>query len=273
MIYDFTVRPSKQDFRDLAYQITDPSYISDIDLREWNSPVQDQGHAGSCVSNALTSAYELMVRHQYPDKFVELSRLFVYYNSRVIEESINEDAGILYIKDSLDSITKQGVCSEELWPYNLESLTSSPTPECYADALKRTIIKTEHIYSLRGMIQALNEKKPITIGMEVYSGFMRLTSDDPVVPMPEFNEYTMGSLGGHSVLIVGYSLPKKQFLIKNSFGTDWGDNGYGWLSFEYNKKFIFERWCFDISDQITLIERSPMSNHTSNDKDVSHDIT
>ena len=53
---------------------------------------------------------------------------------------------------------------------------------------------------------------------------------------------------GHAICIVGYDLTRKLFLIKNSFGTGWGDKGYCWMPFDYADRHVFERWVFRISD-------------------------
>jgi len=72
---------------------------------------------------------------------------------------------------------------------------------------------------------------------------MSITNKNPVIPMPGEYDFVVG---GHSVTIVGYSLPKRQFIIKNSFGSDWGDGGYCWMPFEYFDMYVFEKWTFDI---------------------------
>jgi C1A family cysteine protease len=93
------------------------------------------------------------------------------------------------------------------------------------------------------MLEVLNLSYPIVIGMETYEGFMELDQTNSVVSMPESDSEM---LGGHAMTIVGYSLPHQQFLAKNSFGEDWGADGYCWMPFDYVKKYVFERWVFEI---------------------------
>jgi hypothetical protein len=221
----------------------------EVDLRTWDSLVEDQGKLGSCGSEAMTSAYELMVRRLYPEKFVELSRLFVYYNTRVLEETIEEDSGVT-IKDEIDAVKKHGICSESLWPYVISKFSIRPPNVCYTDAKQRTITNYESLDSTEAMIEVLNDDRPVLIGADIFKKFMRLDDHDPIVSMPNGTEQ---SLGGHAMVAVGYSLPKKQFLVKNSFGVDWGVRGYCWIPFEYEKDHIFERWCFEINDQNTVL--------------------
>ena len=96
-------------------------------MRKWDSVIEDQGDLGSCVGNAITNAYELQVRYLYPDKFVELSRLFVYYNSRLFDNSVDEDVGAT-VRDGLKAAQIYGICSEKLWPYDIKKFKIKPTP-------------------------------------------------------------------------------------------------------------------------------------------------
>ena len=215
-------------------------------MREWDSVIEDQGDLGSCQGNAITNAYELQVRRLYPDKFVELSRLFVYYNSRLLDNSVMEDAGA-YIRDGMKAVKRFGICSEKLWPYDITKFNVRPTDECYADALARTITAYQSLTTLDEVRQAVNDNKPVVIGITVYDSFNNVSRYNPVMQTPSEDEKDSG--GGHAMTIVGYDMPKKQFLVKNSFGTKWGDRGYGWLPFDYAEAEGFEKWVFDISDQ------------------------
>jgi C1A family cysteine protease len=218
----------------------------EVDLRPYDSRIEDQGNLGSCVSNALASAYELMVNYQYPEKSALLSRLYIYYHSRLIEGSINEDMGVLYIKHSLDAVKKYGICLESLWPYDITKFATQPSPDCYVAASYRKITNYQSLYSLTDMLESLSLVKPIVIGMDVFPSFMNVNKDNPVIQLPATTEE---SLGGHSMDLIGYSKKNSCFLAKNSFGVEWGDMGYCWLPFEYVRLYVFDKWCFDINDQ------------------------
>ena len=235
--------PSPKDDRDYRYSQKKIDLKQSVDLREWDSPVDDQLSVGSCVGNAIASAYELMVRNLYPEQFVELSRLFVYYNSRLFDNSYKDDVGT-YIRDGLKAASRYGICEERLWPYDEEKFDDQPSPDCYVDASQRLVTKYEILYSLRDMIEVLNNNQPIVVGMIVYDSFMELGAINPVVKLP--TQYDLLS-GSHAVVILGYNLSKQMFLAKNSFGTNWGDNGYFWIPFEYIRTEAFEKWCFDIN--------------------------
>jgi C1A family cysteine protease len=213
-----------------------------VDLRNWASPVEDQLELGSCSSNALAGAYELMTRHLSPADYVDVSRLFIYYNIRLIEDSILSDAGG-YLRDGIKALKQYGVCTETLWPYDIEKFDDKPTDACYEDAKKRIITGYAKVVDTDAMVAALNDDKPVVFGTDIYKAFDRIGSKDPVIPMPKEDEY---SLGGHAMCLVGYDLPKKLFLARNSFGVDWGDQGYVWIPFEYMDEYGYDAWVFDI---------------------------
>lgn len=240
---DFNIKPSKPDLRDRAYQTKNIPIAREVDLRQWDSLVESQGNLGSCVGNAITNAYELLVKQRRPDEFAELSRLFVYYNARAIEETVNEDVGVIYMRNALKGCNHYGLCTEELWPYDVDKFAEKPSNAAYTDAKKRLVPKYASVTGDANMLEVLNLKYPIVIGMDTYESFMELNAENSVIPMPEPKEV---EIGGHAMSVVGYSLPHQQFLVKNSFGKDWGDQGYCWMPFDYAKKYVFERWVFEI---------------------------
>lgn len=240
--------PSPRDERDYRYSQSKAALRNSVDLREWDSAVDDQKSTGSCVGNAIVNAYELTVRRLYPNKFIDLSRLFVYYNSRLFDNSIREDVGT-YVRDGLRSATRYGICSESLWPYVEGRFNSQPNPDCYVDATQRTITRYETLYSLGDVLEILNDHRPVVVGITVYAAFMDLNATNAVVPLPLPGERPIGS---HAVVLVGYDLPAELFLVKNSFGPDWGDHGYFRMPFEYLRTEAFEKWCFDINCQSTI---------------------
>lgn len=240
------ILPSRYDGRDFVYSRKKVAAADSIDLRPWDSNIEDQGSLGSCVSNAITSAYELLVRRLYSTQFVDLSRLFVYYNSRLFDNTIKEDAGT-YIRDGLKAGARYGLCSEKLWPYILSKFDQQPTPDCYVDATTRIITKYETLYTIQDLLDALNDHKPVVAGMTLYPDFLTITTSNPIIKVPSMNEQPVGN---HAVVILGYDLPSQIFLAKNSFGVTWGDQGYFWIPFDYMERYVFERWCFDINEQV-----------------------
>lgn len=240
-------KPSKKDTNDFVYKSTNANIPMSVDLREYDSKVEDQGNLGSCTANAITSAYEIMINIIDPTYHAELSRLYVYYHSRLFSDELDQDSGS-YIRDGLKSIKHYGVCTEDLWPYLIENYTNQPRPKCYLDASKRRITEYNILYSNYEIKEILASKRPVVVCIELYNGFANVSEDDPYVPLPKPFDYSMGY---HAVVIMGYDELKKHFLIKNSYGKDWGNNGYAWIPYDYITMYSCERWCFDINSQGT----------------------
>lgn len=257
---NFNIKPSLPDERDYIYYSDSTEVLRQtVDLREWDTIVESQGSLGSCSSNALTNAYELLVNREYPEYFTNLSRLFIYYNTRAEYENILEDNGI-YLRDGLKSLAKFGVCSEELWPYIIDKFDDKPTDDCYKDAKKRKVLKYQRLMSIYYITEVLNHNKPVVFGMEIYDSFMDLNESISTVYFPSRKEK---SLGGHAMCMVGYDLEKRLFLAKNSFGPNWGDGGYCWIPFDYIRQEGYDIWTFDITNQAgdsnVLSETLPLS--------------
>ena len=238
----FLLKSSPQDSRDWIYQRSNETPQPKVDLREWASVVDNQLDLGSCAADAMANAYELQVRRQAPEDFVELSRLFVYYNARSIDNSINQDTGA-YLRDVIQAVRDHGICSELIWPYVVENFAVRPSPESYKDAESRSLRNYRKLDTIEDTVDALSQLRPLIFGMEIYDSFMSVNALNPVVPMPELNEV---GRGGHAMCMVGYDLDRQWFLAKNSFGTAWGDQGYCWIPFDYLRKHGYDRWVFDI---------------------------
>jgi C1A family cysteine protease len=242
-------QPSPPDSRDHRYRSRSNPLSDRVDLRDWGGLVEDQGDLGSCTGSALTDAYETTVKIQYPEQWAELSRLFVYYNSRIFYSGIDRDGGS-YLRDTLKAVRKYGVCREDIWPYDITRFRDQPTARAYVDAQYRTITNYEVLYDNQEIMEVLNFGRPVLIGMTIFPGFMVLNQGDPVVDMPDTDERPIGT---HAMCLLGYDRSLRRFLAKNGFGVDWGDSGYCWIPFDYMDRYCFDRWCFDISDQDSML--------------------
>src|SRR5438309_672334 len=110
-----------------------------VDLRSGCPPIYDQGLLGSCTANAIGGALEFdQIKQALSDVFVP-SRLFIYYNERVIEGTVDQDAGAM-IRDGMKSVAKQGAPHERLWPYVISKFRTKPSPASYKDAAKHPAV-------------------------------------------------------------------------------------------------------------------------------------
>lgn len=236
-------RLSRPDNRDWDYSIRQQPLREMVDLREWDGRIEDQKDLGSCVGHAISGAYELMLKRDYPDRYQELSSLYVYYNARINERLTELDAGAT-IRAGLRGVRDYGICTEELWPYDPTKFDVRPSVEAYEDGRRRTLENYRRLYTTDQIVRALNNNRPVVVGMNVYTQFFDLNEENSTVELPtnRVAEY----YGEHAVYLVGYDQAKKEFLAKNSFGPNWGDDGYFYMPYDYAKAEVFESWIFDI---------------------------
>lgn len=225
-------KPDVPDQRDFKYRVSKPIRLPpSVDLRPGMPPVYDQGSLGSCSSNAIAAAIEFDLKRQKATDFVP-SRLFIYYNERVMENDVGQDNGA-QIRDGVKSVAKQGVTSEVIWPYSDKNpglFTTKPSIAAYTDAMNHQVTTYMRVPQILSSIKTcLAEGFPIVFGFTVYESFESdAVAKTGIMPMPKSNEK---SLGGHAVLACAYDDSKQAFLIRNSWGPDWGEKGYFWMPF------------------------------------------
>ena len=215
---------------------------SSVDLRSSCPPVYDQGHLGSCTANAIAAAIEFdQMKQQLPQIFVP-SRLFIYYNERVIEGTVNSDSGA-QIRDGMKSVGAQGSCPENTWPYDIAQFEVQPPDVCYQAALQhRAILYQRVINNLDQMKGCLASGYPFIFGFTVYDSFMtEAVARSGHAPLPGADEQVQG---GHAVLAVGYDDANSWFIARNSWGEAWGMQGYFTLPYAYltNSSLASDFW-------------------------------
>lgn len=207
------------------------SNVKKIDMRDLCPAVYDQGQLGSCTANAICAAYEFDEMKEQEEKVFTPSRLFVYYNEREMEGHVDEDSGA-EIRDGIKSIATVGVCPESEWDYDISKFTEKPPAECYETAKKHKSVEYKRVaQSLEQLKACLIEGFPIVFGFLVYESFESPdVAKTGVMTMPGRHEQV---LGGHAVVCVGFDDDKKCFVIRNSWGTTWGDKGYFYMPYDY----------------------------------------
>jgi C1A family cysteine protease len=238
-------KPDLPDHRDFYYAVAPPiaaALPAKIDLRPQCPPVYDQGQIGSCTANAIAGAVEFDQKKQGLPEFTP-SRLFIYYNERVMEgTSPSVDSGA-QIRDGVKSVAAQGVCKETSWPYDDTNQNPNPcptckyahkpTPKCYTEAAKHKIKVYQRLNNaiLSQLKGCLASGYPFIFGFTVYQSFeSQQVAQTGMVPMPGPHESVVG---GHAVDAVGYDDSTQHFIVRNSWGTGWGLQGYCMMPYAY----------------------------------------
>lgn len=249
------------DYRDIKYELKPKTvkvvekqrFPDIIDLRNKCPPIFNQLNLGSCTAQSINGALQIdRIKLKLPD--VNLSRLFVYYNERDMQGTVMQDSGAS-LRDGVKSINQFGVCSEDVWPYIIPKFTERPPSEVYRIALQHPKIRYERIDNTKiDLIKgALFEGYPIVFGCDIYSSFeSEEVQKTGKVPFPNFSKWTNNNpeeyKGGHAMIIVGYSNEESSFIVRNSWGEDWGDKGYCYIPFDYltNRYLAYDFWVMRI---------------------------
>lgn len=238
----FSLKSDAPDERDHVFSAVAkaplPQYVS---LQAYAGLVEDQGNLSSCTGNALANAYETRLKLTQPDMAAELSRLFVYYNERALENTVNEDEGAT-IRSGIKTLKANGICTETTWPYQEDLWDDKPSEAAYSEGKLRTVLTYERLMNLDAMRQCLAIKQPFVFGIPIYGD---------KEPSPA-NNWTFASggkqlLGYHALCCVGYDDRTKLFLVKNSWGSQWGMAGYCYVAYDMMQKEAMDAWTFEVN--------------------------
>jgi C1A family cysteine protease len=232
--------PDKIDTRDYKYRIVPAPAKTKVDLRSFCSPIEHQYSLGSCTGQAIASAIEYLDKKD--NNWIEVSRLYIYYYTRLLEGNVNKDSGA-YIRTAIKSVYNYGAPRESLWPYNIKKFKIKPSKQAISDAHTRKVTLYERVLDFNGCINALDNGYPVTIGFYVYSSFQsRNVAKTGIMPYPNINKEKL--IGGHAVLLVGYDKTNNYFIARNSWGAGWGDKGYFYMPFQViqNKNMSADFW-------------------------------
>lgn len=223
-----------------AATLPDAVDLSQPELPSPWSPVFDQGPIGSCGPNSISGdlIFSALKQEHLPAAKMP-SRLFIYFNARRLMGTVGQDSGVQN-RALVESLKQFGWCDEELCPYLPAAFKQSPSDDAYAQAATRKIPQHYQVnQDMDSMRAALANGDTFVFGFNVYSSMEgQSATRTGVVPMPTAFEQ---SVGGHDVLFVGYNfgsrmfgdIPSGYFKFRNSWGPQWGANGYGFMPARY----------------------------------------
>ncbi len=224
--------PDQRDFRYQPPPKLARALPPKVDLRAGFLDCYNQGQLGSCTSNAIAGALQFLEQKEGSSDPVMPSRLFIYYNERALEGTIDSDSGA-QIRDGIKSVVKRGFCPEPMWPYDIRRFATRPSEGCYRAALKDRVsqyLRLDHGGAIP-LMTCLASGYPFVFGFSVYESFEApRVAETGVVNLPRMGERV---LGGHAVVACGYDVKTSRFTVRNSWGTRWGMGGYFTMPFEY----------------------------------------
>ena len=227
------------DHRDFKYEMTNNIVVPAEFYLPNVTTIKEQLDLGCCTGFGICGAYEIQIKNP-----PFLSRLFVYYNERVIEDTVFEDSGA-NIRDGIKSIASQGIASNAMCPYIISNFTVKPSAKAYRNALNFKIGTYQSLDNSNATVlkNALVNGYSIVFGFTVFESFENISvTKTGIIPMPLLTEK---ALGGHCVQMVGYK--PGYFKCQNSWGTAWGDKGYFWMPEQYiTSQNCSDFWVFNV---------------------------
>lgn len=202
-----------------------------VDLRPACPPLYNQHSLNSCSAHAIGAALWFEERQLVAADAPGPSRLFIYYNERVREREVLHNASVS-LRDGYKTVASRGVCPEHMWPYRLARYAQKPPRRCYEAARSVRALQYFRLHrELKCMKACLAEGVPFTLGVSVHKSFMSArVAHTGEVPMPGRGDQV---LGGHAMLVVGYHDASERFIVRNSWGRQWGLGGYCMLPYEF----------------------------------------
>ena len=202
-----------------------------VDLRPYCTTVEDQSQSNSCCANAAAGAYEYLCKRvaaENGDEVGDISRLFIYFVGRK-NDQVRRGQGALMVKDdgitlsgAANALEAQGACLESTWGFDLDKVNDRPPDSAFEEASNYKITEVKLIpVDLMAMKQCLAEGYPIVFGCKLTKPFF--TAPKGIVNTPDPSDPQSAEHGRHAMLIVGYSDNNQTFIVRNSWGTRWGD--------------------------------------------------
>jgi len=199
-----------------------------------HTPISNQLSLSSCVANCVGDLLEIIIGLEDPANVVQISRLHLYWSARSYTRDTGKDEGT-FIANAIDSLRTLGVCREETWPYDVTKVFAQPPLRAYKESLDNKVLEYYRIYGgatsrADGVEVAVRANHPVTIATAVDNSFIAYRGGGKVWMPPS------SWVGYHAMIVVGVRTTangRREFLLRNSWGAGWGDNGHAWVHESY----------------------------------------
>jgi C1A family cysteine protease len=222
-----------------------------ISLRGDDTPIMNQLEIGSCTANAGCGLLQFLQKRD-TGKYTPMSRLYLYRLTRWNMFVERGDTGAS-LRDTMMTMVVDGVIPELYWNYNIQRFEDTPTHMNIPGTLGFLTGKADNFEGihyvrvdpdganplkvLEDIKTCIISKMPVIFGTQVFQQIMNVNSQGDIWAPTQGER----PVGGHALMIVGYddertcynTSSRGAFLVRNSWGTEWGDGGYGWLPYEY----------------------------------------
>lgn len=252
---------------ELTYEPHDVT-VESVDLTNNFAPVRNQGRQGSCASFAVSSVIEAMRKDKR-----RYSPAFLYWSAREITGNTDRDSGATLL-DVIKGATLKGICSEDNMPYNADNFSMAPTESAIKEASDCLVIEAKTVNTnLRDIRSALSDGFPVIIATKIFDSFSDTMSG--FVRHPSKKEMADGTRndghGNHAMVVCGFSDKERVLIVRNSWGKDFGVNGYCYIPYSYAQKYFLQACVItqiSSSETADLIEHKKTINFNLSDSNI-----
>lgn len=263
--YKTNLQPDEPDVRDYGVTFSTPSFIGKllkassapipppmVDMRPQCPPIENQGLIGSCSAFATCVCHEIK-QAQAKKLPIILSKLFTYYHARKAINKQDEDSGS-HLRDNVKSLGTLGSPPQSAYPYDTKRWKDEPALTLHELARPNRINLYARVQQVQAQLEAcLADGNPIICGLMLYQSFYNRggVARTGLITIPNIKNEAFR--GGHAVAIVGYDQRRKLYLMRNSWGTGWGQKGYAWIPYAYvhDKRLCFDLWMIKSKHEVT----------------------